>query len=98
MRLRFHPEASSELTDARDWYRDHNGVAAEQFVDEVLRMVESILDAPERWALGRNGVRRVPLRRFPFTIVYRHEPGSESVEIVAVAHQSRRPEYWRHRG
>lgn len=49
MRLRFHPEARAELTDARGWYAERNIVAAEQFVDEVLGMVESVLDAPERW-------------------------------------------------
>ena len=58
---------------------------------------ELILDAPERWSLGPRGVRRIPLRRFPFTLVYRHTPGTQLVEVVAIAHQSRRPDYWRHR-
>lgn len=55
MRLHFHPEASSELSEAHEWYAAHNARAASEFIDEVLRATESILDAPERWALGRFG-------------------------------------------
>jgi toxin ParE1/3/4 len=43
----------------------------------------------------RGGVRRFPLHHFPFVLVYReHE---EHVEIVALAHTSRKPSYWRSR-
>lgn len=42
MRLRFHPEANAELADARAWYAERNVVAAEQFVDEVLRVIEMV--------------------------------------------------------
>ena len=32
--------------------------------------------------------------QYPYTLVYRLTPG---VEIVAVAHQKRRPDYWKRR-
>lgn len=53
--------------------------------------IETILEAPERWAL-RNGTRRVLLAQFPYAIVYREV--SDGFEIVAVAHLRRRPTYW----
>jgi len=40
--------------------------------------------------------RRLPLRRFPYFIVYREL--QEYLEVVAFAHQSRRPGYWKTRG
>lgn len=40
-------------------------------------------------------VRRVPLRHFPFLLVYREYP--DNLEIVALAHTSRKPKYWRSR-
>jgi plasmid stabilization system protein ParE len=40
----------------------------------------------------RESVRRVPLRRFPFLLVYREHP--DHLEIVALAHTSRKPKYW----
>jgi len=43
----------------------------------------------------REKVRRVPLRHFPFMLVYREH--SEYLEVVALAHMSRRQTYWRGR-
>ena len=40
-------------------------------------------------------VRRVPLRHFPFLLVYREY--SDHIEVVALAHTSRKPRYWRGR-
>lgn len=40
-------------------------------------------------------VRRCLLTRFPYRLVYRVE--GEKIVIYAVAHQSRRPGYWRTR-
>lgn len=38
MIVRFHAEAQAEFEDARAWYFERNTMAAEQFVDEVLRV------------------------------------------------------------
>jgi len=40
----------------------------------------------------REKVRRVPLRHFPFLLVYREYP--DHLEVVALAHTSRKPKYW----
>ena len=70
----------------------------ERLWSEIQTAVALIRDHP---AVGepvrRTGgrVRRVPLRRFPFFIIYRER--EDDVQIVALAHTSRRPNYWRHR-
>jgi plasmid stabilization system protein ParE len=43
----------------------------------------------------RGAARRIPLRHFPFFIIYRDL--SDHVEIMALAHTARRPNYWRSR-
>lgn len=43
----------------------------------------------------RGLVRRVPLRHFPFFVIYRQQ--GDHVQIVALAHTSRKPNYWRSR-
>ena len=43
----------------------------------------------------RGGVRRFPLHSFPFVLVYREHV--DHIEIVALAHTSRKPHYWRSR-
>jgi plasmid stabilization system protein ParE len=56
------------------------------------------LDAPhrsvERALFGRR-LRRLLVPRFPYGLLYRVE--DERIFIVAVAHFSRRPGYWRSR-
>ena len=44
---------------------------------------------------ARGPVRRLPLRHFPFLLVYRVQ--TDHIDIVAWAHTSRKPNYWRSR-
>lgn len=97
MRVRFHIEAQAEFEEARDWYLERAPIASQQFVTEVLRVTQMVAAAPERWPLGRRGTRRALLRRFPFKVVYRYDEAKDEVLIIAVAHDKRRPEYWRAR-
>lgn len=39
--------------------------------------------------------RRVLLQHFPYFVVYRER--DEDLHIIAIAHASRKPGYWRHR-
>lgn len=95
MKLRFHLEAVEELTEARNWYAARSEVAAQAFALEVDHAIDQIVGAPLRYPLGRRGERRFVLDRFPYTILYRVR--EDHVFVTAVAHQSRRPGYWRHR-
>jgi toxin ParE1/3/4 len=38
------------------------------------------------------GTRKLPLGRFPYTLVYRID--GDTVRVLAFMHQSRKPEYW----
>jgi len=95
LKLRFHPEAAVEAREARRWYRARNEQASTAFVVAYRRTLDSIREAPERWPAHRHGTRRVVLRGFPYSVVYRASDGA--VVVVAVAHDKRRPGYWRER-
>jgi hypothetical protein len=41
---------------------------------------------------GRRSTRRLAIKGFPFFLIYR--PAAAELLVVAVAHQSRRPDYW----
>ncbi len=60
------------------------------------RAIDEIAGAPQRWARGSFGTRRFLLRGFPFLLIYR-ERNFDIIEIVAIAHTSRRPNYWKAR-
>ena len=93
--LRFHPEADLELMEARSWYEKRSEVAAQAFALELDQAITRILESPYTYPLGRRAERRFVLDRFPYTILYRLQ--EDHVFVTAVAHQSRRPGYWRHR-
>lgn len=95
LRVFFHPEAVEEAEAAVRWYAERSATAAGRFVQELSQAIEVIVEAPERWPAFEGGARRLPLRRFPFLVVYR--VSAQIIEVVAVAHGRRRPGYWRRR-
>ena len=94
--LEFHTEAAAEYDAAFDWYLERSPDAARKFDIEVERALGEVLQGPKRWAPGPFNTRKYLLRQFPFVLIYR-ERLSREVEIVAVAHTSRRPRYWKDR-
>ena len=91
----FHPEASAEYNEAYLRYADHDPRAADRFEHEVESAVELILQDPHRWASYDEAHRKLLLRRFPYLLIYR-EHGNR-IWIVAVAHEHRKPGYWKER-
>jgi plasmid stabilization system protein ParE len=93
--FRYLPPAEEEMTETAIFYeRQAHGLGAE-FLDDVQRAIDRLRDNPK---LGQSVVdefRRGLLSRFPFSLIYTVEP--ENLLIVAVAHQRRRPYYWRER-
>lgn len=98
--LRIHRLAEDELTAAGLWYeakQDGLGISLLDLVDNIVdRMCSGNLpSSPAPGVATVKGARRVLLRRFPYSIVF-YERANE-IMIVAFAHSSRRPGYWRSR-
>jgi len=92
---RFHPEARKEFLEATRWYRDRSPVAPVEFRATVKAAVREVVQAPQRHAKYLYGTQRFVMRRFPFSIVYLDAP--DLITIVAVAHNKRKPGYWKDR-
>jgi len=90
--IQFHHEATTDYETALQWYFERNEAVAFKFWEEVNKAVEKISATPHRWAKHIQATHRLLLHRFPYAIVYRELP--DSIQIVAVAHLSRRPGYW----
>jgi len=93
--IRLHPDAERELRAAFLWYLDRNILVAEGFQSEVAHAIHMVAEDPNRWPKLNESMRRYVFPRFPFTLVYRSRPAH--VEVIAIAHQKRRPGYWRSR-
>jgi plasmid stabilization system protein ParE len=93
---RLHPEARKDLREAADFYREHADVALSQaLLAEFERCVTLLLRHPDFGSKWRYGKRRLLMRRFPYGVVY--DVVGDELRILAVAHHSRRPGYWRGR-
>jgi plasmid stabilization system protein ParE len=100
VRFRTEPEASGELAEARLWYERRRAGLGLVFLEAIDAALEFIAGFPEAGSpvtdVPRDlGVRRVPVRRFPFHVVYLELPGV--IRILAFAHDRRLPGYWRSR-
>lgn len=89
--------ASAELTHAIRWYEQQGAGLGGEFFDAITETIDLIRTHPE---IGVPRPTRQPTRqrlvnRFPYNLVYRIR--DEDIYIVAVAHTSRRPDYWKHR-
>jgi toxin ParE1/3/4 len=98
--IRILEEAAEEAVAATDWYeRERPGLGSEfaAAVDAAIDLIEEgILPLlPVPGIAGTKGAKRVILRRFPYDIVV-IERNSEAI-VIAVAHHSRTPGYWRER-
>ena len=91
----FHPEAAAEFEDASLFYESRMPGLGRSFAAEVERTIYLIREFPDAGSLVGRERRRVVVARFPYSVVY--QLGAKSIVIVAVAHQRRRPGYWRQR-
>lgn len=96
MKLVIAPPALAELHGAAAFYTLKGNVELGlAFVAEFERAANLVLANPQLGAVFRGTRRRYIFRRFPYSIVYRAT--IEELQILAVAHQRRRPGYWTHR-
>ena len=95
MRFVYHPDALAEYTDGALYFDERVPGLGADFTVEMDNAIAVILEAPDRWRILEEDVRRYLVHRFPYGILYTIEDGY--VLIVAMMHLSREPGYWRHR-
>jgi plasmid stabilization system protein ParE len=89
-------EAESELIDGALFYAEQANVdLGLAFIAEFERSLEVLVAHPALGAPWRAKTRRFPLRRFPYSIIYRIK--ADELRVIALAHQRRRPGYWSER-
>ncbi len=93
MHLYFSEAARQELDESFVYHEQQQPDLGYRFVADVEEALARIRNQPLAWhQLGKN-LRRCHLRHFRYGVIYRI--GKEQAEILAIAHDSRRPGYWR---
>ncbi len=95
MTFEFHPEARIEFIDAVEYYENSSKGVGLRFSREVYATVNRVIANPTSWPSITENTRRCLTRRFPYSVVY--EVREQDVLIIAVAHFSREPFYWKDR-
>jgi toxin ParE1/3/4 len=96
-RVCYDEDADEELIDEIARYELRREGLGTEFLTAVREAVRLITQNPSAWQASEYApdVRRFVMERFPFTIVYTEL--AEEILIIAVAHTSREPGYWRRR-
>jgi plasmid stabilization system protein ParE len=93
--LSFNALAAQELREATTFYSKESPALGQAFLEEVARALNQLREFPHSCPLLSRTVRKKVLRRFPYNVLY--SVRSEEIRILAIAHQKRRPFYWRDR-
>lgn len=95
MTYEFLPDADEEFREASRYYENESPGIGLAFIAEVHRVISSVISHPLSTKTVRGNLRCKVLLHFPYNLIYSIE--SDLILIVAVAHQKRRPTYWRSR-
>jgi plasmid stabilization system protein ParE len=98
--VRPNAEAEEEFRHYIRWYETESTGLGDRLWSEIQAAIDLIsaypaIGEPVHRVAARRRVRQIPLRHFPFRLVYREY--QDYLEIVALAHTSRKPGYWRDR-
>lgn len=90
-----HPDARKEIEDSAAYYEQQRPGLGREFRLEFEIALGRIIDFPQLYAIEEEDYRACPMHRFPYTLYYADLP--QHLWLVAVAHQRRKPGYWRRR-
>ena len=90
-------EAAQELEESAAWYEKEDPGLGARLVDAFAHLLEEPNPplTPVAGKAGSRGAKRLLLHRFPFSLVTLSR-GSTTV-VIAFAHHSRKPGYWKDR-
>jgi toxin ParE1/3/4 len=93
---RLHPEAAWEHEEQVAYYEARQAGLGRRYHSAVLNAISKACRSPGRFKVVRPpSIRRVSLAGFPFAVIYREV--SMTIQVLAIAHYRRDPNYWQQR-
>ena len=93
MSYTFHPAAEAEHLESVAYYESKQAGLGASYLAEFERTMSDACEAPHRYPIEKQpDVRRIRMNRFPFAVLFRESSGT--VQVLAAAHNRRRPQYW----
>jgi len=95
VKIEFLPEADEEFREAARYYESEAAGVGMAFIVAVHKAAGEVVEFPLAAQALRAGIRKKVLQHFAYNLFYAIE--IDAIVIVAVAHQRKRPNYWRAR-
>ncbi len=93
MNYRLHPDAALEHEEQIAYYEERQAGLGRRNHLAMLRAIDRAGKAPRRFKIVRSpNLRKVYLRGFPFAVIYREL--DSVLQVLAIAHHRRAPNYW----
>ena len=91
MKLKLSHLAQAELEDARAYYNLQQEELGERFKEHIKQSIDNIAQFPTLYPKVTDELHRVVVHKFPYSIFYILL--DETIIIVSIAHQHRKPFY-----
>lgn len=89
----FHPAAEVEYLESVAYFESKRPGLGALYLTEFEKLMALVCESPHQYRIGRQpDVRLIRMDRFPYSVLYREISGN--VQVLAVAHHRRRPNYW----
>lgn len=87
--------ALDDLEEATRFYFQQDPSVEIRFAECIDKAIDQVTSRPYSWPILESDVRRFVVEIFPYSLLY--SIVSDHVLILAVAHQSRHPDFWKDR-
>ncbi len=94
MKLVVSTKAQREIRDATAWYEEQTRGLSAEFLRAIELSLGHVQRNPLLFAETLPGLRRIGLRRFPYSLFYRIR--DEKISVLACLHQHRDSQDWPH--
>lgn len=92
MALIFHKLVQRDLRIVLRYYEEEAGVElADQFFDELERLVREIEQNPTKFHRIHDGIRRANLQCFPYHLLFKSSQAE--IRVLVLRHDKRRPDF-----
>ena len=96
MNWRLHPDAAVEHEEQVAYYEERRVGLGARYHSATMLAITSACQTPFRFRIVRPpNIRKVSLRGFPYSVIYREV--DSVVQVLGVAHHRREPGYWTRR-
>ncbi len=95
MKLRWHPDARAEADSAAAFYAEKRPGIAQRFLDDLEIALRRVQRHPQAYRRVDGDIRKCRVPHFPCGVIDRVR--FEHIEILAVMHLRKAPDYWRQR-